>query len=169
MSLHGRDSWLNQTINILLNTLFKKEIDRISVLKVQISIKNAQMVPGASTGFFFRGKGYSNTLYRMRGMKLGNLHKELIPEMELIIKEDQLLEREKQRVKAGLVLVLNNASNLQDVRDAIPNSLAVLVQNLAELPRIREEAYPIQHDRNKMQQYKTTKDLIDYYAATRFL
>lgn len=163
-------SWLQQTIDVLMETLFRAEHNRFNRLYMELVSKNAAM-GGPKDGFYFRGDFYHNMGKGIptKDIDRGNLHNSLIPEMERLKLEEKQFEFEKARVRAGLIILIQDCQSIQDVRDAVPNCLASLVPDLSRKERERPEAYTLQHNDVRKKQYLKIRPLIEFYSITKLL
>lgn len=165
-------SWLQQTTDVLIDALFKAEYTRLRKMHIDLVAKNSAM-GGPKDGFFFRGDFYHNMAPGIptKSIDKGNLHNNLIPEMELIKKEEKQIENDKARIKAGLVILLQDCQSIQDVRDAVPNCLAALVPELSRKERdpARKEMFTLEYNQIRKKQYLRIRPLIEYYSVTKLL
>ena len=170
IAMAGRNSTLKEIVDELLSKLFSAEKAHLQPRIQKIIDKNAALMGSSvANGFRYKGVTYSNLANATRLGAMGNLHTDLFPEMDRLLVETKELEYDKARVKAALIILLQTAYTDQDYRDAVPNCLAALVDRWNGLPRTREEAYTLENDPMKMNQYKKVVPTIEYHAASRYL
>lgn len=170
MAMAGRNSALNEIVTEILKKLFAPEKDALQPRILEIIDKNAALLGNvAANGFRYKGETYSNLAHATRLGNNSNLHHDLYNEVDLLLVEKKELDYDKARIKAGLIILLQSAYTDQDYRDALPNSLANMIDRFKALPRTREEAYTLKEDPQRMNQYNKVVPLIEYHAASRFL
>ncbi len=164
--------WLYDYLNYIDKTLKNNSDSDFRRRFVEVVNENARSSQNHinTQGFFFRGELFHKLAPGIptRGLAFGSLSPELIPKMEIILKDRQEQAFQLTRIRNGLSLVLTKCQDLQDIRDSLPNCLVDLIPDLAPYPRAREEAFLIKDDYSKYRQYELIKPLIEFYCAMRF-
>ena len=156
-------------IDALARALFKKENDRLKAFTLKI-IKENRQLGGSSDGFIYAGIYYSDLPDNMKSKgKRGSLDPSLIPQMEDYLKDDFQTNFDKVRIEQALSLILNDARSWQDVRDALPNGLAEMLDETKSLQRTRPEAYTLEGNERAQRQYAKLQPLIQIYLASRLM
>jgi hypothetical protein len=152
----------------LLTKVFAGEQKRLDKLKTSFAKRNREVMPEASDGFVHRMIFFS-TKPDDPNVKTSAYpaHVTLVLELNQFFVELNRLEQDMLRVKQGLAIVLRDCTTAQDVRDALPNSMAELLDQTKRLPRTRPEAYTLQNKPIQQQQYTTMRNLMEVYVMTR--
>lgn len=165
-----QQSQINEVIKALIAALFKAEDQRLHRRELELVSENRKVSSEHYDGFFFQGHYYTdldrNIAYK--GIKSG-LHSSLVPSMEQHIKDKKEVEFDRLRIRQALTMSLNGVRNIQDLRDALPNQLAEMIDQIKVLPRHRPEAYTLMDDPRKFQQYQKLREKIEFYAVARLL
>ena len=161
---------INELITALVKALFEAEDQRLYRQELELVSENRKVSAEYYDGFFFQGHYYTDLDRKLasKGVKSG-LHSSLVPSMEQHIKDKKEVEFDRLRIRQALALSLNGISNNQDLRDALPNQLAEMIDQIKALPRHRPEAYTLMDDPRKFQQYQKLREKIEFYAVARLL
>jgi uncharacterized membrane protein YqiK len=157
------------TVTFLLKTLFEREEAYLLKRQNQMIVKN-QSLGGTPDGFRHNGIIYSQLVGRMRAMGVyKSLHASLDAEMMSIVNDQKIVAYDKERIKMAFVLVLRAAKTFQDIRDALPNTVAELIPECRHLERCRPEAFTLADNPKSYTQYMTRREKVDFYVAARLL
>lgn len=77
--------------------------------------------------------------------------------------------KEKTRLYNGLAVLVLRCSTLQDLRDALPDSVVSLFPELASLSRFREPGWPFEDKPLQAHDYRATEELLGFYVTNRLL
>lgn len=165
-----QQSQINEVIKALITALFKAEDQRLHRRELEMVSENRKVSAEHYDGFFFQGHYYTDLDRKLasKGIKSG-LHPSLVPSMDQHIKDKKEVEFDRLRIRQALALSLNGIRNNQDLRDALPNQLAEMIDQIKALPRHRPEAYTLMDDPRKFQQYQKLREKIEFYAVARLL
>ena len=121
-------------------------------------------------GFFYQGQFYTDLDRSLaaKGTKT-SLHPSLVPSMERHIKDKKEVEFDRLRVKQALALLLKDVRTAQDLRDALPNQLAEMIDQIKGMERSRPEGFTLMSDPRKIKQYQKLREKIEFYTAARLL
>ena len=160
------------TLNLLdplINAFLNPEKDRLKDVLRDL-LRRDEALGGSGYGFI-----YGSKIWHLRPMKdvktrtTKDLHDELLPEMEGYELRVKNLVRDEQRMRQAFAVVLARCGSSQDVRDALPEPLVMLVQDLAVLPRTRPEGFLLHEFPLLEGQFKKAVDISLYYAARELL
>lgn len=169
--MSGDSSLVNQNVKLIIERLFRSEIDRLNKISESIIIKNHILT---SNGYFFYQDVYyisetaHRTIKKHAGKKhAGRLANSLIPTMESYLKDKRKVDYDIGRVTQAISMVLLLCKNLQDMRDTLPNCMVDLIPEISQLPRTREEGFNLLDVPRKYKQYMKIKPLIEFYSTVR--
>lgn len=145
-------------------------MQRLKKRELQIVVENRKVSGSQFDGFFYQGRYYTDLdkSIASKGIKSG-LHSSLVPQMERHIKDRREVEFDRLRVKQALALILKGCRTAQDLRDALPNQLAEMIDQIKSMPRSRPEGYTLMTDPRKIKQYQKLREKIEFYTAARLL
>ena len=103
-----------------------------------------------------------------KGIKT-SLHPSLVPSMERHTKDKKEVEFDRLRVKQALALLLKDVRTAQDLRDALPNQLTEMIDQIKGMERSRPEGFTLMTDPRKIKQYQKLREKIEFYTAARLL
>lgn len=161
---------INKVIDALIIELMKPESTRLKKRELELVRENRKVSSGNFDGFFYQGKYYTDLdkSVASKGIKSG-LHSSLVQSMEVFVSDEKIVKNDQHRMKQALALVLKDCRTAQDLRDALPNQLAEMIDQIKDLPRQRPEGFTLMADPRKLQQYQTLREKIEFYTATRLL
>mgnify|MGYP003456900741 FL=1 len=85
------------------------------------------------------------------------------------MKDKREVEFDRLRVKQALAILLKGCRTAQDLRDALPNQLAEMIDQIKPIARSRPEGFTIMDDPRKYKQYQMLREKIEFYTVTRLL
>lgn len=154
----------------LVNKLFEHECRRLNKISDTIVQKNREISDDHPDAFYYGGIYFSDHYTTIRrGVAIGKLDPSLIPEVTEYLEEEKRIRFDQQMVRQALALTLTGIETIQDLRDALPNQLAEMLEATKHLNRTRPEAFMIQDDPRKMKQYQKLREKVEYYSATRLI
>lgn len=161
---------INKVIDALIIELMKPESTRLKKRELELVKENRKVSSGNFDGFFYQGKYYTDLdkSVASKGIKSG-LHSSLVPSMEAFVADEKIVKNDQHRMKQALALVLKDCRTAQDLRDALPNQLAEMIDQIKHLPRQRPEGFTLMADPRKLSQYQLLREKIEFYTATRLL
>lgn len=161
---------INEIIKALTSALFMAETKRLKKRELELVAENRSLSSEHYDGFFYQGQFYTD-LDRSIASK-GNktsLHPSLVPSMERHAKDKKEVEFDRLRVKQALALLLKDVRTAQDLRDALPNQLAEMIDQIKGMERSRPEGFTLMTDPRKIKQYQKLREKIEFYTAARLL
>lgn len=161
---------INQVIDALISALMKPENTRLKKRELELVKENRKISSGNFDGFFYQGSYYTDLdkSVASKGIKSG-LHPSLVPSMEIHVQDVKMVKNDQHRMKQALAIVLKDCRTAQDLRDALPNQLAEMIDQIKDLPRQRPEGFTLMADPRKFKQYQSLREKIEFYTATRLL
>ena len=161
---------INQIIDALIVGLFRAENSRLKKRELEMVSENRKISAEHYDGFFYQGQYYTDLdrALAAKGLKSG-LHPSLVPQMERHMKDKREVEFDRLRVKQALAIVLKGCRTAQDLRDALPNQLAEMIDQIKPIARSRPEGFTIMDDPRKYKQYQMRREKIEFYTVTRLL
>ena len=161
---------INEIIRALTDALFSAEIKRLRKRELDLVAENRSLSSEHYDGFFYQGQFYTDLDRSLaaKGIK-ASLHPSLAPSMERHIKDKKEVEFDRLRVKQALALLLKDVRTAQDLRDALPNQLAEMIDQIKGMERSRPEGFTLMTDPRKIKQYQKLREKIEFYTAARLL
>ena len=161
---------INQIIDGLIVALFEHENKRLKKRELELVSENRKVTAERYDGFFYQGQFYTDLdiAFAPKGIKT-SLHPSLVPSMEQFMKDKREVEFDRLRVKQALTLVLKDVRTSQDLRDALPNQLALMIDQIKNMQRSRPEGFTLMSDPRKFKQYQQLREKIEFYTAARLL
>lgn len=146
------------------------EADARRLLELRVGlIKDNEALGGHPYGFVFQGHHFVLPDVSLRGAKLKTPHSSLVQRAAAYITDEAMVQVETAQIRQILFLLLRSCETSQDIRDAIPESVAELHPILKSLPRTRPEAWTLKDRPVYLNQYKKLRDKIDFYVTARLL
>lgn len=161
---------INEIIRALTDALFSAEVKRLRKRELDLVAENRSLSSEHYDGFFYQGQFYTDLDRSLaaKGIK-ASLHPSLALSMEQHIKDKKEVEFDRIRVKQALALLLKDVRTAQDLRDALPNQLAEMIDQIKGMERSRPEGFTLMTDQRKIKQYQKLREKIEFYTAARLL
>lgn len=162
--------WLFPLVNDLVTAIFIGEARRISRIEHDLINENHKL-GGSSDWFQYQGTVIHKAETKCVVQNQTNrLHTSLFPAMALHFKELNQIKLDKAWVRQALVLLLRNCNSIQDIVDALPNSLhptLVTVRPASKgFQRIKEETWSIKDNPRALSQYNKLREKMEFYNIT---
>lgn len=156
-------------IQYILKTLFAAETRRLQRNIDRIHLLNQEVSKQQTDGFQFQGKFYRWSQTAAGGSRGPTLHLSLWWEIQAHIADEEQIEQDRAEIQQTLFKLIEPCTNLQDVRDGIPDCIAdVLPQEFAGMERMGSPIGALNHIRD-IRQYNRVLPKIEFYAAARLL
>lgn len=159
---------LHKLIDVLADELFKPEARRLQNRVVELDKQNGEIRRAREYGFQWKGHIFRVAGSPTKVLRVPALEFALRKEGDDLLRDMQAVEDDKQLVKQVMALLLKPCIDLQNIRDALPESLVELSSQLSGMTRLREPAWTLTDERH-LRQYAKMLDKIDFYAATRMM
>lgn len=160
-------------IDQLTTTLFKHESEHADKLLNELIDANNRLKGIVSVGILLQGKKFVPTQYgkltALQAVKIPSLHFTLMECGNDFLREVNQSEIDKAQIKQILFKILQPCSNIQDVRDALPECIVNNHAPLLAMQRTREEVYTIKDDVRAMKQWKDLLPKISLFAMSKFI
>ena len=159
--------WLFPLVNDLIAQIFIGESRRLSRTEVGLIEENHRL-GGSADWFQYQGRiiRKPEITHRIKG-QTPRLHTTLFAAAEEHVQDLSQIDNEKSWVRQALVLLLRDCSSLQDIVDALPNSLHASLGAVREgakhLKRSREEAWSLQGNPRALAQYNKLREKMEFY------
>jgi hypothetical protein len=156
-------------MNEIVGALLMKDLQALRNRELEIIRLNESYTQGIYDGFRYHGKVYTNVAGNGRGLgKFAQLHSDLVPMMDQILKDRIATESDRQWIRQCLGIVLQGCHNDQDIRDALPNFLKDIA-GVSHLQRTREEAWTLDKNPKLKEQYMSHREKMGFYIDARLL
>lgn len=156
-------------INQIIDRLFTPEQRRIDQ-EIEALCKSQREITGDSIdGFLLDGEAFRWKTAPTVGTRKSGLHPDLNGLAREFLSTYKEVEKEKEQIRQGLILLVRPCNDLQDLRDALPNCITDTVPELAGLERTREPAWTIQGNRRHMRAYEHILPKLEFYSVSRLL
>lgn len=165
--------WLFPLVKDLVDQIFVGESRRLSATVTGLIAENHKL-GGAGDWFQYQGRLFRNDeiTHHVAGQQ-GRLHTSLFASVDEHMKDLNQIELDKRWVHQALVILLRDCSSLQDIVDALPNSLhsalAACREGAKTLKRSREEAWSLQDNPRALSQYNKLRDKMEFYNIARLV
>lgn len=93
----------------------------------------------------------------------------LHPAGRVYMKDLKQTDQEKLRLTQGVSVLLAPCQGLQDVRDALPESVVGLFPQLGSMSRMRDPGWPFKDKPLQMHAFEKTAEILGFYVANRLL
>ena len=165
--------WLLPLVNDLVAQIFIGEQSRLGRTEVGLVNENHKL-GGPADSFQYQGHliRKPETTAVIAGQH-SKLHPTLYAAAEKHIKDLTQIELDKRWVAQALVLLLRSCSSIQDIFDALPNSLhqtlVAVRPNAKGLERTRQDAWTIQDNPRALAQYSKLREKMEFYNISRLV
>lgn len=133
-------------------------------------VEKNMLLGGSPVGFLFGGEFHSlSDKGSQRYAAKKHIHPDLVSQAREYIASLKKLSQDKQRLRSGLALLLRPCKDMQDIRDALPDSMAPEIATLDTLPRTRPEGWTVAEQPLQKHQLEKTLELVTFYTINRIL
>jgi len=159
--------------NLIETLLRQPEERRLQAYVDRLVKQNQEASYSLVPGFLYQGLAYRHSSALKGKLEFSGLHPSLYEAMDEFLVSKENVERDIQMINQGLRPLIKSCLTIQDLRDALPECIITLigksVDNMSELSRTREPAWPLEATGRGMNQYLRVLPLIETYCAARFL
>lgn len=155
-------------IDSFVARLFEPEGRRLQKRVNELDRQNGEIRHERAYGFMWLGRQYFAEGSPIRRTSYPSLDFSLRNEGNDLVKDRKQVEEDKTMIRQIMYLLIKDCPDLQSIRDALPDSLVELSDDLMRMPRQRPAGYTITDERQS-RQYQKMLDKIDFYAATRMM
>lgn len=159
---------LHKLIDSFMTRLFEPENRRLQQRVNELDRQNSEIRRERAYGFQWHGQRFYAENAPTRRTSLPSLDFSLRNEGNDLIKDRNQVDEDSKLIGQIMYLLIKNCPDLQTIRDALPDSLVELSDDLMSMPRQRPAGYSITDERQK-RQFEKALDKIDFYSATRMM
>lgn len=160
---------LHAFLDGVIDKLFEPEMRRLDGIIADLDAANREIRKLRVMGFMHNGQAYLPKAAKVRPKQFPALAFTLTNRAAAWITDQNAVFEDKQFIKQVLWLATKDCETLEDVRDALPESIVELVPELANKPRTKEDGYTLKDDDRLYGQYLKIRDKIDVYWACRMV
>lgn len=162
-------------IHTILQSLFSAEERRLKNFIFKMNERNNEALGQNFDAFAYQGKVYRCTTLLGR-VRSPTLHHSLQSDMDVYLIDAKAIEDDKEAIKQLLFRLLEPSGFTghfdQDIRDAIPECVIDTINShfpeIACLPRMRQPAFNLNHERD-FKLYEKVLPKLEFYSAARLL
>lgn len=159
---------LHKLIDVIAIELFKPEARRLQNRVDELDKQNGEIRHAREYGFQWKGHTFRANGNPYKGGRYPALDFSLRKEGDDLLRDMQAVEDDKQLVKQTMALLLKDCTDIQQMRDALPDAIVELCRDMSALPRTMKDGWTLTEERH-LRQYAKMLDKIDFYAATRMM
>lgn len=159
---------LHKFIDGVADKLFEPEARRLQACVNRLDASNAEILRERVYGFRWKGDLFLANGAKVRQNRYPSLDFSLRKEGDALLADRAAVNDDKQMIKQTMWMLLRDCESVQDVRDALPESLVDLSDQLKQLPRQQAYGFTVKDER-QVRQVKAMMDKIDFYSATRLM
>jgi len=154
---------------VLIDILMTKEVKMMmdDIAKICNLNDNGSVHP---TSYYYQGELFSPlTIQSHSPHPIGTIREEHEELAEAAKVWQDKIDFDGQQIIQGLSSILEGCKTLQDIRDRIPDELAMVIPDLRSLSRNEEELFFSEDSPQLVENYNRAKELIIYYVGNRLL
>lgn len=150
-------------ITTILDILFSSEEKRLDKWVKELNQKNSDLNGRQLSGFWLRGRQF----IALNGLikEVTHLKFELMDEGGKFYGEYTTVIQDKLRIRQVLAKLLIDLTSVQDMRDALPETIIRMIPELSRLKRQKPEAFSIKDNPQDLKAYKDILPKIEYYSV----
>lgn len=158
-------------ITSLLNILFEPEERRLDLVVTELDKQNREMKGHTRQGFILGGRIFIPQKSQHNRDKGGypSLAWPLNEQANAFLRDANSIRDDKQMISQIMGLAIMPCSTVDDIRNALPESIVVLNSDLLALPRTNVEGYTLLGNERSMQHFRVMSAKVDFYAALRMV
>lgn len=171
IKMPSKNSSYFKLIQAFLQELFVGEKRRLNksiadLIKANNELKNVQ-----AAGFIYMGEYYTAEDFKVMGqdIKKETLHDSLTSKAEWHIRSADRVATDERIIGQIIFKLLMPCESLQDMRDTLPDFLAVIIPALKDLPRLNEPGWTLRNDTRGTAQFNKWLERMEFYAAARLM
>lgn len=156
-------------IDPLIQTLMGAEAKRLNEMKLDL-IRRNQEEGGDEHGFLFIDMYFLDRPRKyLRGVSLKGPQKGLTDDALFLYDAVNDAQRDEQKLRQSLTVVLSKCKSSQDVRDVLPEVFIGEISSLRGMKRTRPEGYLLEEYPMLKSQYKKAIEIAEYYTVNKIL
>lgn len=161
-------SILHKLVETFMARLFEPEARRLQTRVNELDRMNGELRRERAYGFVWQGQTFraEGAPHQMR--RYPGLDWRFREEGNSLIADQKTVEDDKHDIKQTMYLLLKDCSELQDMRDALPEALVEFSSDLMKFSRTREPGYTLTDERH-IRQFKALLGKIEFYSVAKLL
>ncbi len=161
---------MHKLIDQMILVLFASDKRRLAEWVDRLVIMNQEAGKHQFHSFIYNGLFFRSSHVTGPIPKRASLHISLAPQMDQLLRDKKIIDDEKSFVRQAIVQLLDPCTDLQDIRDALPDCLVSCIPALsASFERTRPPAFTIKDNPRALRQYEKMLPNIQVYSATRLI
>lgn len=164
--------YVNHTQDLIDMALasFKETGKKFLESRASALVRDNKALGGHPEAFYYRSKLYHVVpRYALKDHGIPPLHPSLHDKADILIQLEQDTERQLKRIRFALSTVTRHVRTQQDLRDLLPDVIALTVPELRALERTKEEGYLFEPGSTHHRQYLEAVDLCLEFQAHRLI
>ena len=164
------ESSMYMLIKHMLSELFVAEKRRLDQAVANLIRQNNELYGKQNAGFLYYGEYYTASNFRTTTSKEKiTLHDSLTEKIEWHIKDAKIIADDERLIGQIIFKLIDPCKTLQDIRDSLPDCLAMIIPDLARLPRHNEQGWSLRQNTRASKQFEKLLPKIEMYSAARLL
>lgn len=159
---------IHKLIESFMARLFEPEARRIQSRVNELDRMNGEIRKERAYGFVWQGQTFRAVGAPHQIRRYPGLDWRLREEGNSLIADQRAVEDDMHDIKQMMFLLLKGCENLQDMRDALPESLVELSSDLMAFSRTREPGYTLTDERH-IRQFKALLGKMEFYSVAKLL
>lgn len=159
----------SDVVNQLLDEIFESEKSFYNNALKKLIASNAE-AGGSVEGYYYFGHRFCLLKScELTTKQLPTIHDDLIEDAQYVYDLSEKRDRDRQKIKQSLVVVVAECNSIQDVFDSLPEMFTSGIQTYQGYTRTREPLYNFQDNPMFLSQFKKAVGLTEYYLINRIL
>lgn len=160
---------LYKFLESVVTTLFEPEERRLNSLVAALDKANRELKGHTTKGFIHAGEAFIPAGEKQARVGLPSLSFSLSNKAAEFMGDRQTIVDDRKLVLQVLWLAAKDCGSIEDVRNALPETIVNLSNDLKAIPRSNEDGYTLKGNKRLYTQYLSMRDKIDVYWACRMI
>lgn len=158
-------------ITTLVNRLFEPEDRRLDLVITELDRQNREMKGHERQGFILGGQVFipRKSPYIRDKVSYPSLAWPLTEQANAFLRDANSIRDDKQMISQIMGLAIMPCSTVNDIRNALPESIVILSSDLLALPRTNVEGYTLLGNERSMEHFRVMSAKVDFYAALQMV
>lgn len=153
----------------ILNQIFELEGSIYKDTLKKVIASNAE-AGGSVKGYYYFGERFCLLKpYELTNKQLPTIHTDLEKDAHYVRELLQRREKDRQKIKQSLVVVVAQCNDLQDIFDSLPSLFTNGIQTYQGFTRTRDPLYNFTDNALFLTQFEKAEKLAEYYLMNRIL
>lgn len=159
----------SDVVTQLVDEIFESEQSFYNNALKKLIASNAE-AGGAVEGYYYFGKRFCLLKsHELTTKQLPTIHDDLIEDAQYVLTLSEKRERDRQKIKQALVVVVSECESIQDVFDSLPELFTSGIPTYQGYQRTREPLYNFKDNTLFLNQFEKAVGLAEYYLINRIL